>query len=91
MGHVHTLASVVTQVRAPSSGPRRFWCAVAELDAVFGGFGFTSRLWGLTVDATLAIEVVLANGTITTASETQNSDLFFVRRLPFPRPSNTSL
>ena len=79
MGHVHTLASVATQVRAASPERRSLSCAKADLRTVFGGFGFTSRLWGLTVDVTLAVEVVLADGTITTASEAQNPDLFFVR------------
>ncbi|KAF9482070.1 glucooligosaccharide oxidase [Pholiota conissans] len=48
--------------------------------AAYGGFGFTSRLWGLTVDAILSIDVVLANGTITTVSEKNHPDLFFALR-----------
>lgn len=44
-----------------------------------GGFGFPSRMWGLALDAVTAAQVVLANGTIVTASNTQNPDLFFVR------------
>jgi FAD/FMN-containing dehydrogenase len=43
-----------------------------------GGFGFASRMWGLTLDTVLAVEVVLANGTLVKASETQNADLFWV-------------
>ncbi|EGG03606.1 uncharacterized protein MELLADRAFT_109124 [Melampsora larici-populina 98AG31] len=32
--------------------------------AAFGGFGLTSRMWGLTLDNIIIQEVVLANGTI---------------------------
>ncbi|PFH45068.1 Glucooligosaccharide oxidase [Amanita thiersii Skay4041] len=48
--------------------------------ASFGGFGFTSRMWGLTLDTIQSIDLVLANGTIATASQTQNSDLFWAMR-----------
>lgn len=37
-----------------------------------------SRMWGITLDTIIEIEVVLANGTITTASKTKNEDLFWV-------------
>lgn len=43
-----------------------------------GGFGFTSRMWGLTVDNIVSLEVVLADGSIKQASRTVNSDLFWV-------------
>ncbi|KAG8715564.1 hypothetical protein FRC09_016511 [Ceratobasidium sp. 395] len=43
----------------------------------FGGFGPFSRVAGLLQDRVTAAEVVLANGTITTASATKNSDLFW--------------
>lgn len=46
--------------------------------ALHGGFGFTSRMWGIAVDVITELEVVLANGTITKASNTQNKDLFWV-------------
>ncbi|KAF8915448.1 glucooligosaccharide oxidase [Mucidula mucida] len=48
--------------------------------AAFGGYGFTSRMWGLTLDVVVAVEVVLANGTTTTASATQYPDLFWALR-----------
>lgn len=48
--------------------------------ASFGGFGFASRMWGLTIDHIISAEVVLANGTIVTASNTTNSDLFWAMR-----------
>ena len=46
-----------------------------------GGFGFPSRLWGLALDAVIKAQVVLANGSIVDASNTQNKDLFFVSLL----------
>ncbi|KIY45651.1 glucooligosaccharide oxidase [Fistulina hepatica ATCC 64428] len=45
-----------------------------------GGFGFTSRAWGLTLDTITSAEIVLANGTIVIASETSYSDLFWALR-----------
>ncbi|KJA13767.1 Glucooligosaccharide oxidase [Hypholoma sublateritium FD-334 SS-4] len=42
-----------------------------------GGYGFTSRKWGLTLDTIVALDIVLANGTIVTASNTSNADLFW--------------
>ncbi|KAF8149358.1 glucooligosaccharide oxidase [Crassisporium funariophilum] len=45
-----------------------------------GGFEFASRMWGLTLDTILSIDVVLADGTIATASEKHNSDLFWALR-----------
>ena len=44
----------------------------------YGGFGFTSRKWGLTLDTIQSLEVVLANGTIANISQTNYPDLFFV-------------
>ena len=46
--------------------------------ATHGGFGFTSRMWGMTLDTIVKLDVVLANGTITTATSTVNSELFWV-------------
>jgi FAD/FMN-containing dehydrogenase len=48
-----------------------------------GGFGFPSRNWGLALDAVIKAQVVLANGSIVTASATENQDLFFVSLLSF--------
>ncbi|EGG03612.1 uncharacterized protein MELLADRAFT_37894 [Melampsora larici-populina 98AG31] len=48
--------------------------------AAFGGFGPTSRMWGLTSDNIISQEVVLANGTIVQASKNANSDLFWALR-----------
>jgi hypothetical protein len=46
----------------------------------YGGFGFTSRKWGLTLDTIQCLDVVLANGTIATVSQTNYPDLFFAFR-----------
>jgi hypothetical protein len=45
-----------------------------------GGFGFLTGLHGLTIDVLLAVEVVLADGSIVTASATENTDLFWALR-----------
>ncbi|KDN51783.1 hypothetical protein RSAG8_00331, partial [Rhizoctonia solani AG-8 WAC10335] len=45
--------------------------------AAFGGYGPYSRVAGLLHDRITAAEVVLANGTLTTASTSQNADLFW--------------
>jgi FAD/FMN-containing dehydrogenase len=42
-----------------------------------GGFGWISRKYGLTCDNLASAEVVLANGDLVTASDSENSDLFW--------------
>jgi len=42
-----------------------------------GGFGWLTRKYGMTVDSLLSVDVVLANGSQVTASEQENSDLFW--------------
>ena len=50
--------------------------------ATVGGLGPNSRQWGSTLDHIREVEVVLADGTITRANETQNTDLYFVCDYP---------
>ena len=42
-----------------------------------GGYGHTSRHWGLAMDQIIAADVVLADGSLIKASATENSDVFW--------------
>ncbi|PVH96055.1 Glucooligosaccharide oxidase [Periconia macrospinosa] len=42
-----------------------------------GGFGFSSHMHGLALDFVQSVDVVLADGTVKTASSSSNSDLFW--------------
>jgi FAD/FMN-containing dehydrogenase len=46
--------------------------------ATHGGWGYTSRAWGVTLDHIVEMQVVLANGTIIRASPDSNPDLYWV-------------
>ncbi|KAG6917469.1 hypothetical protein DXG01_002446 [Tephrocybe rancida] len=48
--------------------------------AAHGGFGFSSRMWGLTLDRIVAVNTVLANGTITRVDAQSDPDLFWALR-----------
>lgn len=48
--------------------------------SLHGGFGFSSHTHGLAVDWITSADVVLANGSLVTASETENPDLFWALR-----------
>ncbi|KAF5390778.1 hypothetical protein D9757_004482 [Collybiopsis confluens] len=43
----------------------------------FGGWGFASRMWGLTLDNVLSATVVLADGSIVTTSQYSNPELYW--------------
>lgn len=45
-----------------------------------GGFGYLTRRFGWTVDSLVAVEIVTADGRVTTASEDENPDLFWALR-----------
>ncbi len=45
-----------------------------------GGFGWTTRAFGMSVDALTGADIVLADGQLHHASETENADLFWALR-----------
>ena len=45
-----------------------------------GGYGYLTGQYGLAIDNLLEVELVLADGSVVTASESQNSDIFWAAR-----------
>jgi FAD/FMN-containing dehydrogenase len=45
-----------------------------------GGLGYLTRHYGLTIDNLLSVEIVLADGSLVTASAQENADLFWALR-----------
>ena len=43
-----------------------------------GGYGYDSRKWGLALDTIVALDVVLANGTLIKATSTVHPDIYYV-------------
>ena len=43
-----------------------------------GGYGYTSRAWGMALDQIVGLDVVKADGTIVYVSTNENADLFYV-------------
>ncbi|MCJ1479383.1 hypothetical protein MMC13_008068 [Lambiella insularis] len=48
--------------------------------ALHGGFGYSSRAWGLALDAIVALDVVLPNGSFVHATETAYPQLYYALR-----------
>ncbi|KAF8463457.1 hypothetical protein BDZ91DRAFT_306170 [Kalaharituber pfeilii] len=48
--------------------------------ALHGGFGMASRMWGITLDNIIEMQVVLADGSVVPASASSNPDLFWALR-----------
>ncbi|TFK97571.1 glucooligosaccharide oxidase [Pterulicium gracile] len=82
IGPGNRLGPVAVKLNEHGRGIPHGSCAYVGIGghAAFAGYGFASRMWGLTIDTILSVEAVLANGTITTASETQHPDLFWALR-----------
>ncbi|KDQ20249.1 hypothetical protein BOTBODRAFT_51605 [Botryobasidium botryosum FD-172 SS1] len=53
---------------------------VGTANMLLGGFGFLTRLRGLSLDALVEVEMVLADGTIVIVNEKENSDLWWAIR-----------
>ncbi|KAF2268983.1 FAD-binding domain-containing protein [Lojkania enalia] len=48
--------------------------------ATHGGYGYTSRTWGYALDTIVAVDVVLADGSLVKASFDENADIFWALR-----------
>jgi hypothetical protein len=50
------------------------------MGGLYGGYGLASHSYGLALDFTIEVTVVLADGRVVKASTTENSDLFWALR-----------
>lgn len=48
--------------------------------ATHGGYGYSSRKWGVTLDHIVGLDVVLADGSQIHASNSENQDIFYAMR-----------
>ena len=48
--------------------------------ASHGGFGYSARMWGLTLDTIIGLDVVLANGSLVHATTTAYPDIYYAMR-----------
>jgi len=46
--------------------------------SLHGGFGYTSRMWGLSTDAIVGLDVVTADGRLRYVTQNKDEDLYWV-------------
>jgi len=82
IGTGNKLGNIATALNSHGRALPHGTCAYVGIGghAAYGGFGFTSRMWGLTLDTIESYEVVTANGTVTTVSQNSDPDLFWAMR-----------
>jgi FAD/FMN-containing dehydrogenase len=56
--------------------------------SLHGGFGYTSRMWGLSTDAIHGLEVVTATGDVEYCDDKKNPDLYWVSIFSTSNPSH---
>lgn len=86
MGHVLRLGLEVCTLLLMIGSSKLLSCFAGH--ATIGGLGPISRQWGTSLDHVREVEVVLANGTITRASDSFQPDLYFVCRVFLCLPCN---
>jgi FAD/FMN-containing dehydrogenase len=75
------IMDVVTAVSQKGYAFASGTCGTVGMSLALGsGFGFLSRRYGLTIDTLEAVQIILANGQVITASERDNHDLFWAIR-----------
>lgn len=75
------IMDVVTAVSKKGYAFASGTCGTVGMGLALGsGFGFLSRRYGLTIDTLVAVQIILANGKVITASEREHNDLFWALR-----------